>query len=365
MAAPVPANLQDALAQIAQMNGHGNRIQNELAVANQQLAAAEVARQVAAVAAAAALAAAAARAPAPKIPTPRVFDGKVGASIDVWVDEMEMQHHHYAAHFATEQVKLNMAACFVTREAQIWMAAAIADADANGVAIDTWAKLVIAMRTRYQPVESSMSARASLDTAVQSGSVQAYSAHVLSLLTYIKDMSDADQVHQYCRGLKPAVRIEVIKSKPKSITVAIEKATGIEAYSRMAPQASSSSSYRPNQHRQSYGHSSSSSAPMDVNNIETEAQPSEYLDASPPRESHWRSVVQQQRDNMESMQQQLNALYKKSQDSRSTQSRSSSGKVEGISRADYQRCRDEGRCLKCREVGHIASACTKPLRLNW
>lgn len=101
---------------------------------------------------------------------------------------------------------------------------------------------------------------------------------------------------------------------------------------------------------------------MDVNNVEADS--SAYLDASPSRESHLLAVIQQQHENQASMQQQLNALFKKNQDARSSQS--SSSKVPDISRADYQRCRDEGRCLKCKEKGHNAAACTKAFKSsNW
>ncbi len=156
-----------------------------------------------------------------------------------------------------------------------------------------------------------------------------------------------------------------MKSKPKTLTEAIEKAVGIEAYSRgiVQPASSNSSSYRPYQQRSSY----SASAPMDVNNVESRSE-SDYLDAAPSRESHLLAVIQQQQTNF---QQQLNALYKRRHDGRSSSSSSASSsstgtnKIPGVTREVYQRCRDEGLCLKCKEKGHNASACTKPLRLNF
>jgi hypothetical protein len=309
---------------------------------------------------------AAVRAPRPKIPTPRVFDGKVGAAIDSWIDENEKQFAFFGPYFADDKVKIEYALNFVNHEVGNWYKPAAVTAAANGIDIDTWVKFIDVMRTRYQPIESSFAARTSFDSAVQSNSVQAYSTHVQSLMTYIKDMSAADQVHGYCRGLKPHIRLEVMKSKPKTLTDAIEKAVGIEAYSRGIAQSSStgnSSSHRPYQPRSSYS-SSSSSAPMDVNHVDSRPE-SEYLDASASRESHLLAVIKQQQENF---QQQLNALAKRSQDSRSSSSSQSSGagnKIPGITREVYRRCRDEDRCLKCKEIGHIASACTKPLRLNW
>ena len=321
--------------------------------------------------------AAAARAPRPKIPTPRVFDGKTGAVIDTWADEVQKQFGHFGPYFATDEVKIEYALNFVNHEVTNWYGAHSTEVAAAGAEITTWVQFMDAMRVRYQPIESAHSARNSLDTAVQSGSVQAYSTHFQSLMTYIKDMSAADQVHQFIRGLKPLIRLEVMKQKPMSLTVAIEKAVGLEAYSRgmVQPSFGNSSTYRPHQSRSSYhAGASSSSAPMDVNNIEHdhESSLSQYGDVSPSRESHLLAVIQQQQETQAQMQQQLNALFGKNRDPRQrgapssmSMSSSSSSKVPGITPDVYRRCRDEGVCLRCKEKGHNASSCTKPVRLNW
>jgi hypothetical protein len=39
--------------------------------------------------------------------------------------------------------------------------------------------------------------------------------------------------------------------------------------------------------------------------------------------------------------------------------------VPGISKADYERCRKEKRCLKCKQPGHNAAECDKPVSSNW
>jgi hypothetical protein len=41
-------------------------------------------------------------------------------------------------------------------------------------------------------------------------------------------------------------------------------------------------------------------------------------------------------------------------------------KVPGISKEEYERCRKEGLCLKCKQSGHLARDCTKAVqRLKW
>jgi hypothetical protein len=49
----------------------------------------------------------------------------------------------------------------------------------------------------------------------------------------------------------------------------------------------------------------------------------------------------------------------------SSSSRPKGPLVPGISKADYDRCRKEKRCLRCKQPGHVASDCEKPVSSNW
>jgi hypothetical protein len=40
-------------------------------------------------------------------------------------------------------------------------------------------------------------------------------------------------------------------------------------------------------------------------------------------------------------------------------------RVPGVSKADYERCRKEGRCLNCKKKGHVARECTNPASSNY
>lgn len=331
----------------------------------------EVAKNVAAQAAlAAANAKLANRVLKPKIPAPRIFDGKIGASIVAWIDEIERQFVHFDDYFDDEDKKITHALTFVIVTVRNEYKQADATATASGTPIDTWDKFVTAMTARYQPIESASIARDQLDRSSQTGSVQAYVAHFLNVMAYLTDMSAADQVHQFCRGLKQAIRVEVMKSKPKTLSDAINTASGFEVYTRQfgAPASNNSSnnlsSYRPYQQRSS-GAAASSSSAMDLNNIESEAESSAYTDTASSRESHLLAVIQQQQESHARMEHQLNALLARSQDRRANSSSKPGNKIPGITREVYQRCRAEGVCLKCKEKGHNASECTKPLRLNW
>jgi hypothetical protein len=60
-------------------------------------------------------------------------------------------------------------------------------------------------------------------------------------------------------------------------------------------------------------------------------------------------------------QQSLNALAGRG----ATAASSPGGKVANVSKADFERCRKENRCLNCKEVGHVARVCTNAFRLKF
>jgi hypothetical protein len=355
MSSSPPATLQEALAQIQRMDAAGARIQNELAQAQQQIAA-HAAAPVAAVAQVISHRA--------KIPSPTLFSGKIGTSIVEFLEQVENQFIYYAAEFPINNPAnmVQFALSWVSPEVLTWYRARVAVTPIN-----SWEEFKAVMRPRYQPIDSSHKARVNLDSAKQSGSVQAYTEYVQKQMSFISNMSDEEQVHDYKRGLKEDIAREVAKGEPKTLIECIAIAVRTEAYSAKsryhAPQPSSGSAYRPQQQQRG--------TPMDINNVNCEFSdpPSESMSAASPHESHILAVIQQQLENQSRMQQQLNALFNKSQDRRSNNSPSSSStsssKVPGLSLEMFNKCREEDRCFKCKETGHTARGCSKPIRLKW
>jgi len=360
MSSSPPANLQEALAQIQRMDAAGARIQNELAQAQQQIAAA---------AAAAAPAAPVAQVIShrAKIPSPTPFSGKIGTSIVDFLEQVENQFTYYAAEFPINNPAnmIQFALSWVSAEVLRWYRLLVASTPIN-----SWAEFKAVMRLQYQPIDSSHKARVNLDSAKQGGGVQAYTEYVQKQMSFISNMSDEEQVHDYIRGLKENIALEVAKGDPKTLIECIAIAVRTEAYSVKsryhAPQSSSGGAYRPQQQR---------GTPMDINNVNVNDEFSDSMNSSPSarssRESHLLAVIQQQQENQVHMQQQLNALFNKSQDQRSNNSSSSStsapasSKVPGLSLEMFNKCREEDRCFKCKETGHIARGCSKPIRLKW
>lgn len=337
----------------ANLNVQGLAVQGQLAVAQENLDAAR-ARNVS----------------KPKIPSPSVFSGRTGAAVDEWIEEMKKQFTFYPDYFDGDEAKISHALMYVAPTVTAWYRTCSEEHRVAGTPIVTWAGFVVVLLERYQPVSASMTARANLDRLTQTGNVAGYTSIFYSNMNYIKDMGAADQVHQYTRGLKQALRFEVVKQKPRTLTEAANIAITAEAMITTSSNSSSSSSnftYRPSRSGYS-GAGAGSAAPMDVNLLGQEPVDGTVHERTDPNaDSSSReellSMVRNLQTQMQSRQS-LNAMFG-GQDHRARDGTSSGTKVPGISKEDYERCRRENVCLRCKEPGHIASKCSKPVRLNW
>lgn len=379
---PDAASMQKRIAELEATNAHLNQlgltVQGRLARAEEQLVAARASAQPVTVVSSPSSSSYSSHVSRPKIPAPRTFGGETGAAVDEWIDDMVKQFSFYNAHFHSDAVKIDHAMMFVVTKVTNWYKASAEDRRAAGHTIVTWDQFAAAMRERYQPVASSMAARSSLDRITQSGSVQSYTQYFYTCMTYISDMSQADQVHQYTRGLKSVIRSDVHKQKCKSLSEAVNAAVAAEAYlPNGAGQASSSHTYRPSMRPSpNMVGGAGSSAPMDINSVTagtscdrggnsvTAGSEVEFAtDAGSSREDSLLAMIQSLQAQMQ-VQQQVNALFGRTGQGAASGS-SSTNRVPGVTKEDYARCRAEGLCLNCKEKGHNAASCTKPRRLKW
>lgn len=315
----------------------------------------------------------------PKIPAPALFDGSMGNRIDEWLIEMQRQLDAYPVHFASEVNKLSFAVFYMGSKAGMWFRAYQTEHAHDGALVASFAELARVMRSHYQPIASSMAARTNLDRGVQSGSVSSYNSFFYSNLNYISDMSAADQVHQYTRGLKDVIKMEVVKSQSTTLTDAVNAAVAAEAYlaviGKSPPFAHGQRAGGAPRSRWG-GSGASSSSAMDVSNLNVIGSVVDADEDDGPSAAAPISAREQQLESqLKGMQKQqkmlmaLNAMFGKPRQSNtkgaSTSSTSSNrgksdSRVPDVTQEDFDRCRRENRCLKCKEVGHVAFGCQKP-----
>ena len=232
-AAAVNAILQQALQQQAQ------QLQQQMQQA--------IAAAVAAAAPAPAPAPAAAAGRGPRLPPPALFEG-ASAKLDEFIADVDQQVAWY-----------NLPAAEVTRFAGGFMRGAARDwLTTLAPQPADWAALVLALRARFQPVNSAENARTKL-LALSQGkqSVNDYIDAFRRLLVRVPTMGDDDRFHLFRRGLRPAIALQIDMQGITTLDAAIMRAAQIGGRLEGAAASSSSSSS-----------SSGSNAPMELDNIE-------------------------------------------------------------------------------------------------
>ena len=120
-------------------------------------------------------------------------------------------------------------------------------------AIQTYAQLVVALRKRFQPVTTADSARAAITVLTQGKStVHAYTMAFRRLLTPLDDMSEADRLFHFLRGLKPSIAVTVRTHGVDTLDKAISMAARVGSQGEFAAIASGGVA------------AANSSAPMDL-----------------------------------------------------------------------------------------------------
>lgn len=186
---------------------------------------------------------------AARLPAPALFEGS-SAKLDEFIADIDQQVAWYnlpAAEVA------RFAAGFMRGAARDWHVT-LAPQPAD------WPSLVLALRARFQPVNSAESARTKLLALVQGKqSVNDYIDAFRRLLVRVPTMSDDDRFHQFRRGLRPAIALQIDMQGITTLDAAITRAAQIGGRLEGAQAASSSSGS---------GSSSGAGAPMELDNIE-------------------------------------------------------------------------------------------------
>lgn len=302
----------------------------------------------------------------PKIRQPPLYSGAGGFAVDEWLGELRQQFAYYSDKFRDDASRVKYAVAHLAGPALRWWDHASASA---AQAPSTWDAFVALLRERFRPLQAADYARQRLDKLRMGPqhSVSQYTNAFQVTLTPIDDMGQADQVHNYLKGLQPHLLAKVWEHRPKTLKDAIDLAVSAEAtgnFSRAAaaaqrssggafgrqfvPGAASSSSY-------------SASVPMDLNAVESFLPPleeAEMMPSSPaplPPSSGAADPVSAMLAKMDAMQQTINALQQ--QQGGGGGFRRSSDLVAGLKPGEIATLMAEGRCFRCKQKGHMKSQC--------
>ena len=144
----------------------------------------------------------------------------------------------------------------------------------QAAAINTWQHFRNALLRRFQVVNPSLSARDEISNLSQTSSVSIYTTKFTAIINRISDMTDADKLGRYIRGLKPflqrQLRLEQAKKSktptPLTLYEAIAMAECLDS-AVATPQRSVSYGQKLSQSGSAENSSADSSSPMDLGSM--------------------------------------------------------------------------------------------------
>lgn len=363
----------------AQMRAAGTKLQQQYATLqaeNQRLAAMAQAAAAASAASSPSLggSGSASNGMAPlklKAPTLAQFSGTggMGFQVDTWLRNVKKQFDWYgSATFSSDAKKIAFATLHMEGAALDWW-----DSLDDKDSITEWDEFVKRLHQRYRPKLAAEVARQGLASLRQTGTVSQLCNRMLSLLTHVPTMHEDDKIFTFKRALNEQLAAKVAEKEPSSLDEAMHVAVLAEQYLSRGKHGGSFPFHgRFVSGRSSGGSGSASTATaMELNNIdwsdETELMTHLKTDRDAPASTEAGGTqLLAMLQELRAQQHALAAAFQKRGTNASTKGRSAGTKVPGVTKEEFERCRKEGLCLKCKEAGHLARDCTKSVQqLKW
>lgn len=213
-------------------------------------------------------------------------------------------------------------------------------------------------------------------------SVAEYSNKFYSLVQLIPDMSEADQVENYIRGLRTKLAREVDLQDPKALHAAMTIAQKVETIldnhrhywrpSHTAASTTTTSTYT-SIPSSNYSHPSTSSVAMELSNLNLSDSSSSASYSAPVVDSEWSeehegeySRYVNEGENYEprfdAWDGQETEIHQeeKTEQLQAMQQRNRNYSAPFMPSEEFTRCMQNRLCLRCKKPGHIARNCPLP-----
>jgi len=250
------------------LQAHNERMLREGLLLQRQLAEVQ-AREAALSAQVAALSSKGPRVKAPPITAFTGAGGNLGAVVDTFIEDLTQTIDYYGpSEFPGDAARIKLATTYLRGVARTWWTNLT---DEEHAEIDTWVKFVEALHRRFRPALPAELARRKLKDLKQRGTVNQYAGYFQQLLAHIPTKSEDDAIFDFRSGLDKAIAARVAEKEPKTLQEAIEIAVQAELYvgkNNGFTSFGNRGSYQPPP-------SSSTSAPMDINNLNNVNEPDE------------------------------------------------------------------------------------------
>src|SRR6202040_3372913 len=157
--------------------------------------------------------------------------GAMGSDPTVWL--FLFKQYAELSNVAEDQ-RPKLAATYLDDKAVTWWMPLVSQQPNNTADGFTWQMFHDGLLTAFKPVNSKKIARNKLAGLKQTHSVQKYNDEFRTICRDIDDISEAEKLDKYVRGLKPTIRERVELSLPTTVNEAMSKAHPIDSISYYA-----------------------------------------------------------------------------------------------------------------------------------
>jgi hypothetical protein len=219
---------------------------------------------------------------------------------------LRLEEYFQAASNLTPEAQLLVASTYLELNAEVWWQSHL-KSHPKGLPgkITTWNQFKIALRDHFLPANAMRSARDQLAKLKQLGSVQDYLTRFNSLCLEVDDLSEAEKLDKFIRGLKPKVQEQLELNPSSTINLVTAAATADRIDQIQFNYTKKHQNYDKKLRPYITVHQPSDVVPMDIDNM---------------------SIQPQQ-------------------------------KLAKLSDAEKTELRKKGACFRCRQPGHIAPHC--------
>ena len=124
-----------------------------------------------------------------------------------------------------DQTKIAFASSFLTGRAAAWSHTLVA----SNTAPATWDGFEVAIEQEFIPFDSVQQSRDKLRQLLQRTSVSSYLSDFRNIVLTIPNMNEGEKVDRFCQGLKPQIKLDVMKSGAQSINDASRIALNVDS----------------------------------------------------------------------------------------------------------------------------------------
>ena len=124
-----------------------------------------------------------------------------------------------------DQTKISFVSSFLTGTAAAWWYTLVA----SNTAPNTWEGFEAAIGQEFIPFDSVQRSRNKLRQLTQKTSVSSYLSEFRNIVLTIPNMNEVEKVDRFCQGLKPQIRLEVMKAGAQTMNDASKIALNVDS----------------------------------------------------------------------------------------------------------------------------------------